>query len=284
MKTLTEQTQIITGNSEAINYQIRTQMQANLEFHNRIYASGFYQYKQPKKLLSAGMTNSKTAKNTLDTFILYLSPYNQNSFGINICPKASAGCIASCLFTAGRGRFSNVIHARQNRTEFFMKDKKDFLNMLKNELIKISKNAVLKGQKIAIRLNGTSDLDFIGLIKYHLNFNILDLPNLIYYDYTKIYGKALKYKDCENYFVTLSLAENSDLNIIKKALNEGINVSAVFKNEMPGSLLGFPVIDGDKTDIEMINNKGVILGLKAKGKAKKDTTGFAITDLTKYNF
>jgi hypothetical protein len=165
-----------------------------------------------------------------------------------------------------------------------MKDKKDFLTMLKNELIKISKKAVFNGEKIAIRLNGTSDLDFVGLIKYHLNFNILDLPNLIYYDYTKIYGKALKYKDCENYFVTLSLAENSDLDVIKKALNQGINVSAVFKNEMPGSLLGFPVIDGDKTDIEMINNKGVILGLKAKGKAKKDLTGFAITDLTKYNF
>jgi hypothetical protein len=165
-----------------------------------------------------------------------------------------------------------------------MKDKKDFLNMLKNELIKISKNAVLKGQKIAIRLNGTSDLDFIGLIKYHLNFNILDLPNLIYYDYTKIYGKALKYKDSKNYFVTLSLAENSDLNTIKKALNQGINVSAVFKNQLPANLLGYPVIDGDKTDIEMISNKGVILGLKAKGKAKKDATGFAITDLTKYNF
>jgi hypothetical protein len=284
MKNLLEQVEIITGNSEAINYQIRTQMEANLAYHNRIYASGVYQYKQPKKLLSAGITNSKTAKNTLDTFILYLSPYNQNSFGINICPKASAGCIASCLFTAGRGRFSNVIHARQNRTEFFMKDKKDFLNMLKNELIKISKNAVLKGQKIAIRLNGTSDLDFIGLIKYHLQFNILDLPNLIYYDYTKIYGKALKYKDSKNYFVTLSLAENSNLKEIKSALNLGINVSAVFKNGLPSNLLGFPVIDGDKTDIEMLSNKGVILGLKAKGKAKKDATGFAITDLTKYNF
>lgn len=284
MKSLQEQTEIILINHESINQQISAQMKANQAFHESIYGSGVYQYKQPKKLLSAGMTNSKTAKNTLDTFILYLSPYTQNSFGINICPKASAGCIASCLFTAGRGRFSNVIHARQNRTEFFMKDKKDFLTMLKNELIKISKKAVFNGEKIAIRLNGTSDLDFVGLIKYHLNFNILDLPNLIYYDYTKIYGKALKYKDSKNYFVTLSLAENSDLNIIKKALNEGINVSAVFKNVLPGNLLGFPVIDGDKTDIEMINNKGVILGLKAKGKAKKDNTGFAITDLTKYNF
>jgi hypothetical protein len=122
------------------------------------------------------------------------------------------------------------------------------------------------------------------MIKNIFDFNILTLPNLVFYDYTKIYGKALKYKDSENYHVTLSLAENSNLNDIKEALNQGINVSAVFKNELPGTLLGFPVIDGDFSDIEMLSNKGIILGLKAKGKAKKDLTGFAITDLEKYNF
>lgn len=283
MITLLEQSEIIAANSKSINDQLAAQKEIKLAHHNKIY-DGVYTYKKPKKLLSAGMTNSKTAKNLLDTFILYLSPFTQNSFGINLCTNSSIGCVLACLFTAGRGRFSNVIHARQNRTEFLLSDKNNFLTMLKDELTKISKKAVLKGEKIAIRLNGTSDLDFIGMMKHKLNFDILELPNLIYYDYTKIYGKALKYKDCENYFVTLSLAENSDLNIIKKALNQGINVSAVFKNELPGNLLGFPVIDGDKTDIEMLSNNGVILGLKAKGKAKKDLTGFAITDLTKYNF
>ena len=77
---------------------------------------------------------------------------------------------------------------------------------------------------------------------------------------------------------------NSNLNDIKEALNQGINVSAVFKYELPGTFLGVPVIDGDFSDIEMIKNQGIILGLKAKGKAKKDLTGFAITDLEKYNF
>lgn len=240
--------------------------------------------KKPKNLLSLGSTNSKTAKNSLDTFILYLSPFNQNSFGINVCPKASPGCVASCLFSAGRGRFSNVINARTNKTDFLLSDKLGFLTMLKNELVKINNKAIKESKKIAIRLNGTSDLDFVGMVKNKLNFDLLSLENLLFYDYTKIYGKALKYKDSKNYFVTLSLAENSNLNEIKMALNLGINVSAVFKNNLPGSLLGFPVIDGDKTDIEMIFNTGVILGLKAKGKAKKDKTGFAITDLNKYNF
>jgi hypothetical protein len=241
-------------------------------------------FKKPKSLLSQGTTNSKTAKNSLDTFILYLSPFNQNSFGVNICPKASPGCVASCLFTAGRGRFSNVITARTNKTDFLLSDKIGFLTMLKNELVKISNKAVKEKKQIAIRLNGTSDLDFIGMAKSQLNFDFLSLPNLVFYDYTKIYGKALKYKKAKNYILTLSLAENSNLNDIKSALNLGINVSAVFKNEIPGNLLGFPVIDGDKTDIEMLQYSGVILGLKAKGKAKKDKTGFSITDLNKYNF
>jgi hypothetical protein len=241
-------------------------------------------FKKPKNLLSKGDTNSKTAKNDLETYILYLSPFNQNSFGINVCPKASPGCVASCLFTAGMGKFSNVISARTNKTDFLLSDKLGFLTMLKNELVKISNKALKEKKQIAIRLNGTSDLDFIGMAKNQLNFDFLQLPNLVFYDYTKIYGKALKYKDSVNYNVTFSLAENSNLNEIKEALNLGINVSAVFKNELPGTFLGFPVIDGDFSDIEMLSNKGIILGLKAKGKAKKDTTGFAITDLEKYNF
>ena len=53
-------------------------------------------------LLSVG-TNAKTSKgddeNTL-TAILYLAPNTIS--GYNVCPNASPGCIASCLFTAGR--------------------------------------------------------------------------------------------------------------------------------------------------------------------------------------
>ena len=67
------------------------------------------------KLLSNGMTNAKTSKNEIKTFILYIAPYNQNNKGINLCPKASAGCAAACLFSAGRGKFSNVKQARINK-------------------------------------------------------------------------------------------------------------------------------------------------------------------------
>ena len=235
-------------------------------------------YKIPKNLLSKGSTNSKTAKNDNDTYILYLAPYNQNSKGINICPKASKGCAAACLFSAGRGAFSNVIKARQNKTEYYLNDKKAFINQLASELIKIDKKASKNTNQTLIRLNGTSDLDFIFLLKKYANFDISNYKNLHFYDYTKILGKVKKYSNNKNYTLTFSRAEDNEEDIFK-AVQYGANVSAVFKGELPQTYKGIPVIDGDKTDNEMLKYKGFILGLKAKGKARTDKSGFVINTI-----
>jgi len=64
------------------------------------------QYKEVKNLLSKGDSNAKTAKNERSTLILYLSPAKQNSKGVNLCPKASLGCLFACLYTAGHGKFN----------------------------------------------------------------------------------------------------------------------------------------------------------------------------------
>ena len=235
-------------------------------------------YKIPKNLLSKGTTNAKTSKNEQDTYILYLAPYNQNSKGINICPKASEGCAAACLFSAGRGAFSNVIKARQNKTEYYLHDKKTFINQLANELIKIDKKASKNTNQTLIRLNGTSDLDFIFLLKKYANFDISNYKNLHFYDYTKILGKVKKYSNNKNYTLTFSRAEDNEQDIFK-AVQYGANVSAVFKGTLPQTYKGIPVIDGDKTDNEMLKYKGYILGLKAKGKARTDKSGFVINTI-----
>ena len=234
-------------------------------------------YTKPKNLLSKGNTNAKTNKNEQDTYILYLAPYNQNSKGINICPKASKGCAKACLFTAGRGAFSNVIKARQNKTEYFLHDKKGFVIQLANELIKIDKKASKKTNQTLIRLNGTSDLDFVYLLKKYADFDINNYKNLHFYDYTKILGKVKKYQDNRKYTLTFSRAEDNEKDIFK-AVQYGANVSAVFNGSLPKSYKGIPVVDGDKTDNEMLKYKGFILGLKAKGKAKTDKTGFVINN------
>ena len=116
------------------------------------------------KLLSDGSTNAKTSKNELKTYILYLAPFNQNNKKINLCPKASEGCILACLFTAGMGKFSNVQQSRVNKSNFYVNDKKLFLTLLADELKKVINKANKGNYKIAIRLNGTSDLDFLAML------------------------------------------------------------------------------------------------------------------------
>ena len=236
-------------------------------------------YKPVKNLLSKGSTNSKTAKNSVETYILYLAPHKQNSKKINICPKASKGCAAACLFSAGRGKFSNVIASRTNKTEYYLSDKKTFINQLSNELIKIANKSIKQNKKIAIRLNGTSDLDFIELIKQYNNLDLLHnnkFKNLLFYDYTAILGKIKKYINTP-YSLTLSRKENNESEILQ-ALKLGGNVAAVFNGNLPTKYKGYSVINGDSSDLEMLYNKNVILGLKAKGEAKKDRSGFVINN------
>jgi hypothetical protein len=228
-------------------------------------------FKVPTKLLSKGSTNAKTAKNSIETLILYLAPFTQNSKGINLCPKATAGCAAACLFTAGRGAFSNVAQSRMNRTEYYLHDRKTFLSQIAKEI----NNKAKKVPTLAVRLNGTSDIKLVEMLT--LTHDIA--PNVVFYDYTKIPSKAGNRKTTQghDYIVTYSFNEGKDaIPNALEVLNRGGNVAAVFRKELPDTFLGYLVIDGDASDIEMLNHRGVILGLKAKGKAKKDTTGFVI--------
>ena len=230
---------------------------------------------QSKKLLSNGATNTKTAKNDIKTFILYLAPHTQNSKGITLCRYATIGCIKACLFSAGRGKFTNVQTARTEKANYFVEYKKEFLNHLAKEINTKVKTARRKGEKIAFRLNGTSDIDFVYLLKKHANFDILDTKDVaIYYDYTPNIARAIRYKNHPLYTVTFSRKENNPVET-KIAFNEGINTAVVF-NKLPKVWMGKKVIDGDKSDLEMVKHKDVILGLIAKGDAKKDKTNFVI--------
>jgi hypothetical protein len=227
-------------------------------------------------LLSPGNTNTKTAKNSLKTFILYLSPYNLNSKGINLCPKASKGCALACLYTAGRGAFSNVQKARQNKTEYYLNDKKGFIANLSNQIMKEYLKAKKGNYKIAFRLNGTSDIDFVYLLNKYANLDISTLKDFaVFYDYSKILGKCIKYLNHPNYTVTFSRSESNQAET-DQAIKLGINIAAVFSGDLPNKYKGAKVVDGDSSDLVMLYNKGVILGLKAKGKAKKDKSGFVI--------
>jgi hypothetical protein len=53
-------------------------------------------------------------------------------------------------------------------------------------------------------------------------------------------------------------------------------VAVVFEKELPKVSLFREVIDGDIHDLRFLDKQGVIVGLKAKGKAFNDSTGFVV--------
>jgi hypothetical protein len=209
--------------------------------------------------------------------VLHLAPADLS--GKNTCPKATAGCKAACLNTAGRGGIfkkgetTNVIQqARIRKTKMFFENRAQFMSLLLKEIQATIKKAEKQGLIPVFRLNGTSDLSWE---KYEIldGRNIFQMfPDVQFYDYTKILGRKVSH--IPNYHLTFSKADGNDMDV-RLAASNGMNVAAVFHN-LPETYIGRPVINGDETDLRFLDPKGVIVGLKAKGKAKKDTTGFVV--------
>ena len=237
--------------------------------------SNLNSYKKVKNLLSPGATNIKTAKNDLETFILYMAPSTIVE-GLNLCPFASEGCKKACLYSAGRGKFSNVQLARINKSKFWGYNRESFYIQLGNELLKIHGKAKLNAHKIAIRLNGTSDIDHLDLLKRYTGINFLgdSYNNLLFYDYTKNHNHIRKYQGT-NYKITFSRSEVNELDAYR-TLKDGGNIAIVFKNDLPETWKGYKVINGDLTDLRYFDPINVVVGLKAKGEAKKDLSNFVV--------
>ena len=228
-----------------------------------------------KTLLSNGNSNAKTKKNHRPTRILYLHPSNVD--GKEMCPHASEGCRASCLNTAGRGAFSNVQLARINRTKFYVNHRLEFYNLLHSEILKFAHSS---SQPVAIRLNGTSDQPFVETL---IVAQMREIPsNVFFYDYTKNPKKAGTriLPSGHRYTVAYSYSEKEGSETHAKNILANGGIVAVVFDELPATHWGYPVVDGDERDDLMLdimpNIGGTILGLKAKGKARKDVSGFVI--------
>ena len=237
------------------------------------------------KLLSVG--NPKTLKGMkqgYNTYILHLAPSTLS--GHNTCPKATPGCISACLNTAGRGGMfkkgeftNNIQKARIRKTNLFYDNRDEFMSLLVKDIELGIKQSAKAGLIPVFRLNGTSDLSWE---KYPVTKNGVVYTNIFsafgflqFYDYTKVLGR--KVSGLSNYNLTFSAADGNGIDIIQ-ARAQGYNIAVVFglkKTEpMPASYLGLPVFNGDESDLRFLDPKQVVVGLYAKGKAKKDTTGF----------
>lgn len=250
------------------------------------------------KLLTIG--NPKTMKGEklgFLTAILHLAPHRLS--GYNVCPMATAGCAAACLNTAGRGGMfagektahltgsemvtqincgklvNRIQSARITRTKMVAEHRKDFLAQLVKELRSFFKMAEKNGLTPVVRLNGTSDLRWEI---YKLTVDGVEYDNIMsvfsdiqFYDYTKIPNRR---NLPANYHLTFSLAEDNDIFALT-AIQNGMNIAVVFRTkDFPMEFMGLSVVDGDESDLRFLDRSGSVVGLKAKGKAKKDTSGF----------
>lgn len=223
------------------------------------------------KLLSSNNTKIKKGEKLgWLTLGLSLSPFNLS--GKNFCSHASAGCAAACLNTSGMGAFSNVQEARKKKSRFFIENRTDFLAQLKKELALAVKNAKKKGVKLAVRLNVLSDLPWENLV------DMAAFPDVCFYDYTPNPKRMIAYLRGElpaNYHLTFSRKEDNQ-SVVELIASMGGNIAAVFAGKLPETYIGKKVVNGDETDLRFLDPRGVIVGLVAKGKGKKDETGFVI--------
>ena len=234
-------------------------------------------YKEPTRLMFKS-GNPKTDKNQSvegleNIVVLHLNLAPADLSGYNVCPMASLGCKSACLHTAGNPVFqAQKDKGRINRARFYMQDRDKFITQLTRELVNFVKWCD-KNKKIGVvRLNTTSDISWE-------NYNLFEkFPMLQFYDYTKIQKRALKFARGEypaNYHLTYSLNEDNYSKAVE-VLNEGGNIAVVFRKDLPETFAGRKVVNGDLHDLRLLDPKNVVVGLKAKGKAKTDYSGFVM--------
>ena len=220
------------------------------------------------KLLTTSAKIEKSQNNEWLNAIMYLEPtYNKE-----VCKGASKGCKQSCLIYSGHMRMKSAVNARLERTRMYFGQRDLFDMQLKGEIAGLLAKATKQGKRLAIRLNGTSDLDWAYIYE--------SFPQVQFYEYTKRPDLAKKLSKLENVDITFSKHEKHNDAVVARMVRAGVNVAVVFKGELPSIFNNIQVIDGDKHDRRFDDKKGRIVGLKLKGtnavKAMAIESGFAI--------
>lgn len=222
--------------------------------------------------------NTKTIKSdkankNWKLYLMHLQP--ANLAGFDVCKHRSKGCELACLNTAGMGFWDNVQNARKYRTELLFNEPELFFNKLVDEVSRLRTKAFKNNQRLAVRLNGTSDIPF-ERHKYIQNiFPLFD--DVQWYDYTAYsYDERPAENLPVNYDLTFSRKEDNDAEVAKNLL-KGRRIAAVF-DHMPEPEFdnNLPVINGDLDDKRFLDPNPSIVALIEKGRARQDDSGFVI--------
>jgi hypothetical protein len=232
------------------------------------------------------------------TAIMYFAPADLS--GYDVCQYRSEGCTRACLNTAGHGgiakksdlaELNDIQRARIARTRLFFENRFIFNAVLVKELTAHVAKACKAGMIPCVRLNGTSDLPWERLRLNDGRTVLETFPDVQFYDYTKNPIRATanaRGQHPANYHLTFSRSESNELEALS-VLHAGGNVAIVAKicacspkgrcpHDIPETLTyaGRRVISGDHDDLRFLDERGVFVGLKAKGQARVDTSGFVV--------
>jgi hypothetical protein len=228
-------------------------------------------------------TNAKTIKGQqygYMTGVLYLAPYKLS--GYNVCAMAEiAQCHGPCLNSAGRGAFTNVQDARIKKTKLFFEDRDAFFAKLIPSIRSLIRKAHAANLIPLCRLDGTSDIKWenVSFTFEGVHYaNIFEMfPDLQFYDYTKIPNRRVDH--IPNYDLTFSYSGVVEFQpYVKRAIDQGYRIAVVFRKreDIPAEFLGTTCVDGDDSDLRHEDPHGVVVALYAKGRAKRDTSGFVV--------
>ena len=261
-------------------------------------------------LLTSNTKTEKTdaAQSEYLTKIMQLAPHDtagikQNGKRHTVCMHSTPSCRAFCLFETGYGKFQNVAGARIERTQFLFNAPIDFKAQLTKETENFMRLCDKKQKLPAIRLNGFSDLLWESIMPEYFD----KFSDCQFYDYTKYpFSKRPTNLLPANYNLTFSKSEKTTRQNMLTELIQGRNVACVFRDKLPdiyqmnisdpklgrafsnwlyyAPLVNFDIIDGDKSDLRFLDGTNKIIGLVAKGNAKKqENDGFVLnTDKLSY--
>lgn len=241
------------------------------------YMSGW----RPKSLLTAGNTKLEKTERTIG---LSLAPANTSGF--EVCASRSPECTKHCIFTSGMGSpdfhspsvpCNPVWVGRIVKTLWFFRDRPAFMNQLYRN--------IANNRDASIRLNVFSDWMWERQVidvtpemakKYGTKSgrfsSVLEVfPDVQFYDYTKHYARMFRPRP-KNYHLTFSLTENNREQA-EQVLAAGMNVAAVLSSKV-GSFLGYPIVDGDLSDLRFLDPSVSVVGLKPKGSLSKQASEF----------
>ena len=208
--------------------------------------------------------------------INYMAPHRLAGVG-DLCGNASPGCIALCLgeHSGNAALYPAVLQSRIRKARYFMQNRKAFIAEMNAHIARAVSAARAARLRLCVRLNGATDLAWEGLSPS----TFVDHPEVQFVDYTKSVKRALAHARGQlpsNYHLTFSRSETNEADC-QRVLAAGGNVAVVFAGAFPSSYLGYPVIDGDQSDLRHLDPRNVVVALSPKGlKARRDQSGFVV--------